>query len=265
MWRRKFGPCSQKGSGEAPCAKAERWRGNFRGCHNRLHGERGGCRNGGQPRSATAPWITATDAATVGSHGWQPRRAWITALRHGSHLGSHLGGPPPRPRRACATDHTLDHSPRHGGQPRMLPYSHGQPRSATVPWITNPRRARIPSKSLRRSNRLRGCQGRATGLKPISERARNKSLVETGLTPTWELANGQKTAKARLAAEGQQVPDSEHGIVETRGDVSLRPPQLHAISLSAITNWRLRSPATEDAFLQADGFGRGVSVRAPGG
>ena len=142
----------------------------------------------------------------MGSHGWQPRRAWITALRHGSHLGSHLGGPPPRPRRACATDHTLDHSPRHGGQPRMLPYSHGQPRSATVPWITNPRRARIPSKSLRRSNRLRGCQGRATGLKPISERARNKSLVETGLTPTWELANGQKTAKARLAADGAAGP-----------------------------------------------------------
>ena len=153
-------------------------------------------------------------------------------------------------------------TPRETG--RMMSYSHGQRRSATAPWITNPRRARISSKPLRRSNRLRGRQGRATGLKPISERACNRSLVETGLTPTWKLANGQKAAKARLAAEGQQVPDLEHGLVETSGDVSLRPPQLHAISLSAITNWRLRSPVTEDASLKADGLGRGVFARAPG-
>ena len=150
------------------------------------------------------------------------------------------------------------------GTGRMLSYSHWHRRSATAPWITNPRRTRISSKPLRRNNRLRGRQGRATGLRPISERARNKSLVETGLTPTWKLANGQKTAKACLAAEGQQVPDLEHGPAETSGGASLRPPRLHAISLSAIRKWRLRSPVTEDACLQAGGFGRGVFARAPG-
>ena len=45
--------------------------------------------------------------------------------------------------------------------------------------------------------------------------------------------------KARLAAKGVQGPDLRDGIVDTSGCVSLRLPNLQAISLSVIKKWKL--------------------------
>ena len=74
---------------------------------------------------------------------------------------------------------------------------------------------------------------------------------------------GGETVKARLAVEGFQDPDLRMGNVVITGSVSLRPSHLQVISLGALRQWPLRSLETKNAFLQADGFGRDVLLRAP--
>ena len=59
------------------------------------------------------------------------------------------------------------------------------------------------------------------------------TVMDTRWVPTWEKAEGDKTAKARQAAKGFQDPDTAEGIVDTSGCVSLCPSQTQVISLSA--------------------------------
>ena len=74
----------------------------------------------------------------------------------------------------------------------------------------------------------------------------------------WKEVDGEKTAKARLAASGYQDPDLRMGNVDVAGCVSRRSSQLQATSLGALMQW---PPWTPD--IQADGFGHEVSLRAP--
>ena len=45
--------------------------------------------------------------------------------------------------------------------------------------------------------------------------------------------------------------------------MSLRPSRLLVVSLAALRGWRLWSLDIKNAFLQADGFGRGVFIKSP--
>ena len=69
---------------------------------------------------------------------------------------------------------------------------------------------------------------------------------------------GAQTAMARLAAKGFQGPGLKDAIADTSGCLSLRLPHLQAISLSALTKWKLWSVGIKDACQQADGFTRAV-------
>ena len=68
---------------------------------------------------------------------------------------------------------------------------------------------------------------------------------------------------ARLVERGYQGPDLKGGIVDASGRASFRSSDLRANPLGALKEWSIRSPDVKDAFLQADGFGRDVSFRAP--
>ena len=48
------------------------------------------------------------------------------------------------------------------------------------------------------------------------------------------MADGKKSAEARLVASGYQDPDLEDGNVDTPGRVSLRASHLHVVTLGAI-------------------------------
>ena len=56
----------------------------------------------------------------------------------------------------------------------------------------------------------------------------------------------------KMGAQGFQGPYLEDGSVDTTGGVSLQSPHPQVMS-----------PHIQNAFLQADGFGRGVLLRAP--
>ena len=77
------------------------------------------------------------------------------------------------------------------------------------------------------------------------------------------MADGQKSATARLAAKVYQDPDIREGAVDTSVCVSLRSSHLQAISLRATKKWELRSLNIKDAFLRADRFTRDVFLQAP--
>ena len=85
-----------------------------------------------------------------------------------------------------------------------------------------------------------------------------KQLVDTRWVLTWEMAEGKKCVKARIAAKGFQDPDLKDGLAETSGCVSLRSSRLQVISPSAIRNGKLWGLDIKNAFLQADGFERDV-------
>ena len=80
---------------------------------------------------------------------------------------------------------------------------------------------------------------------------------------TWGEVDGEETVKALLAAKRYQDPDLPIGNVDIAGCASRRSPHLQAISVGALMKWPLRSPDSKNAFLQADGFDREVSRRAP--
>ena len=100
--------------------------------------------------------------------------------------------------------------------------------------------------------------GKVEAFSPLHACKVQEQLVDTRWVLTWKMAEGEKCAKARLAAEGFQGPDLKDGLVETSGCVSLRSSRLRVISLSAIRDWKLWSMDMKNAFLQSDGFGRDV-------
>ena len=91
----------------------------------------------------------------------------------------------------------------------------------------------------------------------------SKQIAQTRWIPTWKIAAGRKSAKARLAAKGDQDPDHQEGAVDTSRCVSLRSPPLRVISLRALKKWDLWSLRIKNASLQAAEFTRGVFRRAP--
>ena len=74
---------------------------------------------------------------------------------------------------------------------------------------------------------------------------------------------GKTCAKASLVAKGYQDPDLQEGIVDTSWCVGLWSSHLQLISLRAIKEWNLWSLDIKNAFLQADGFARGVLLQIP--
>ena len=62
----------------------------------------------------------------------------------------------------------------------------------------------------------------------------SKQLVRTRWVLTWEMVDGRKSVKARLAAEGYQNPELQKGIADTSGYVSPRSSHLQVISKCAI-------------------------------
>ena len=73
----------------------------------------------------------------------------------------------------------------------------------------------------------------------------------------------RETAKARLAAEGNQGPDLRTGNVDIAGCVSRRLPHLQPISLEALRKWPLWSLDIKNAVLRATRFDREVYLRDP--
>ena len=71
-------------------------------------------------------------------------------------------------------------------------------------------------------------------IKPLRMGEVGKTAVDTRRARTWKMVDGAKTVRARLAARGSQDPDLEGGIADTSGCVSIRPPHLQVISLSAL-------------------------------
>ena len=74
---------------------------------------------------------------------------------------------------------------------------------------------------------------------------------------------GKTCAKASLVAKGYQDPDLQEGIVDTSWCVGLWSSHLQLISSRAIQEWNLWSLDIKNAFLQADGFARGVLLQIP--
>ena len=64
-------------------------------------------------------------------------------------------------------------------------------------------------------------------------------------------------------ARGYKDPDLKEGAVDTSGRVSLRPSRLQLVPLGALKIRKIRSLDVKNAFLQTDGLGRDVSLRAP--
>ena len=58
------------------------------------------------------------------------------------------------------------------------------------------------------------------------DREVSNQVARTRWVLTWKMADGQKSVKARLAAEGYQDPDFQEGIKGASGCVSLRPSHL---------------------------------------
>ena len=90
-----------------------------------------------------------------------------------------------------------------------------------------------------------------------------KKAAQTRRVLTWEMADGKECVKARLVATGFRDPDLREGIVDTSGCVCPRSSHLQVISISAIKKWKFRRLGAKHAFLQSDGFGRDVLLRAP--
>ena len=68
-----------------------------------------------------------------------------------------------------------------------------------------------------------------------------KQIAQTRWVLTWKAADGQRSVKARLAAEGYWDPALQEGLVETSGCISIRSPHLQMIPPSAReTKWKLR-------------------------
>ena len=94
---------------------------------------------------------------------------------------------------------------------------------------------------------------------------KKRPLVRVGSgSLAWKQAEGDKTARARSAAKGFQDPDFEEGVLDTSGYASLRSPHLQVISLRDPEACRIWILDIENAFLQADGLSRDVSLHAPG-
>ena len=64
-----------------------------------------------------------------------------------------------------------------------------------------------------------------------------KTAADTRWALTWKMADGQKTADARLVATGYEYPDLRDGAAETSGLVSQRSSRFQVISLSALKKW----------------------------
>ena len=101
------------------------------------------------------------------------------------------------------------------------------------------------------------------GFPPVKTGAQLKDVVDTRRVLSRKVAEGAKTAMARLVAEGYQDPDLRNGFVRMAGRVSRRWPYLQLISLGAWKKWAIWILGIKNTFLQADGFARGVYVRAP--
>ena len=77
------------------------------------------------------------------------------------------------------------------------------------------------------------------------------------------MAEGAKTAKARLGAKGTQDPDLQKGAVDTSACVSPRPSHFQVLSLRVLRKWEICSPYIENTCFQADGLRREVFLHAP--
>ena len=71
------------------------------------------------------------------------------------------------------------------------------------------------------------------------------------------------TVIARSAARGYQHPDLRKGNVDIPGCVSASASRVQLISPEGLKQWAMWSLGIKNAFLQADGIGREVYVRAP--
>ena len=98
---------------------------------------------------------------------------------------------------------------------------------------------------------------------PMERRKCGKDAFGTRRALPWKVADGAKTRRDRLVANGYQDPDLKHGLVETPGCVSLRSSHLQVVSLAALCGWRLWSVDVKNACHQSDGFGRGVFIQSP--
>ena len=79
----------------------------------------------------------------------------------------------------------------------------------------------------------------------------------------WKMAIGEEDVRARIVAEIYEGPDLQGSSVDTSGCASLRSSHLRVISLRALRKWNFWSLGIKNAYLQADGFGRGVFLRDP--
>ena len=73
-------------------------------------------------------------------------------------------------------------------------------------------------------------------------------VAQTRWVLTWKVADGRKSAVARLVAKGRQDPDIQNGIAGTSGCVRLRSPHLQVISRSVTKKWKLWSLDIKTAF-----------------
>ena len=78
----------------------------------------------------------------------------------------------------------------------------------------------------------------------------------------WTEVEGEKTAKARLAAKEYQDPEIRMGNVDIAGSVSRRFSHLRVLSRGAPAKWPLWGLDIKCARLQADVFGCEVFLRA---
>ena len=74
---------------------------------------------------------------------------------------------------------------------------------------------------------------------PAQPGAQPKDLAATRRALTWERVEGEKTVKARLAAEGYLGPDLRMGNVDIAGCVGSRTCHLQVMSMRALMTWPL--------------------------
>ena len=77
----------------------------------------------------------------------------------------------------------------------------------------------------------------------------SKQPGQTSRVLTWNMADGRKSVKVRLAARGYQFPDLREGIVDASGCFSCRSSPLQVISLCVMKKGFLWSLDIKNAFL----------------
>ena len=92
-----------------------------------------------------------------------------------------------------------------------------------------------------------------------------ESIVGARRVPAWKMVDGKQERRTCLVAKGHQDPCVKDGSVDALWCASLGSSHVWAISVGALKKWGIWSLDFKNAFLKADGFGRGVFPRSPAG